>query len=225
MWVLGLETATPVCAVALWPGAGEAAEIRVPLKNRHAERLAGYIELLMRECELDYATLGGVAVSCGPGSFTGLRIGMAMAKAIATAHGLPIAGVSTPDAIAAQLAPASEKLVVVLPSRRGEVYAAKYRASATGYRRDGEVEAVPVAVFAEWAGSTSHVAGPGVPALMKAVSGDFVTLAPEWWQMSAAPIARLGAERLRAGDGDDLATLEPAYVKGFYTTMKIGSES
>lgn len=225
MWVLGLETATPVCAVALWPGAGEAAEIRVPLKNRHAERLAGYIEVLMRECELGFAELGGVAVSCGPGSFTGLRIGMAMAKGIAAAHGLPIAGVITPDAIAAQLAPASEKLAVVLPSRRGEVYAAMYRATMTGYRREGDVEAVPVAAFAEWAGSYIHIAGPGVPALKNAGVGDFVTLAPEWWRMSAAPVARLGAERLRTGTGDDLATLEPAYVKGFYTTMKVGSES
>jgi len=220
MLVLGIETATPTLALALWQDGVVLAEEKFRLKNRHAEVIAGSIEHMLKTSRVEFEHLTGVAVSLGPGSFTGLRIGMASAKGIAFAHGLPLAGIPTPDAIAAGIAPLSERLAIVLPSRKGEVYAAPYRNLDGAYQREGKIVAVAIDDFANWAKMLDTVAGPGVPALRQTGLEKFFFLPEMHWQISAAAIARLGARRLQAGDADDLAALEPEYVKPFYTTAR-----
>ena len=220
MLVLGIETATPTLALALWQDGEVLAEEKFKLKNRHAEVIAGSIEHVLKTSRVEFEALGGLAVSLGPGSFTGLRIGMACAKGVAFSHRLPLVGIHTPDAIAAGIAPLAERMVVVLPSRKGEVYAAPYRNLDGAFQREGKIAAVAIRDFANWAGMIDTVAGPGVVGLREAGLEKFCYLSEMHWQISAAAIARLGARRILTGDTDDLAALEPEYFKPFYTTAR-----
>lgn len=220
MLVLGIETATPICAVALWSDGHLLAENRCRAKSRHGEIIAGMIEYVFELLQLDTGDLNGVAVSKGPGSFTGLRIGMSMAKALAYSHKIPIVGVSTPDAIASGIAPVADRLAVVLPSRKGEVYAAPYRYLDGFYHREGGIEALPIEEFESWAEKIRYVAGPGIPALIEAGINRKTFLPDIFWEVGAAPVARMGARKLLAGEQDDLSSLEPDYVKPFFTTAK-----
>ncbi len=218
--VLGIETATSTCAVALTRNGNFLAEERFELPRLHGEIIVDMIEGMLQRCSLQTADLTGIAASLGPGSFTGLRIGLSVAKGIAFAHDLPIVGVHTPDAIASAIVPLSDTLIVALPSRRGEVYAAPYRNLDGFYHRSGKIAAVTVEAFTEWAGGTQYIAGPGYPALRKAGLDDFIYLKEKHWRVSAEAVARLGTHKLMMDETDDLDTLEPAYVKAFHTTAQ-----
>lgn len=222
MTILGIETATEVCAVALWRSGQLLGEIRYRRKRVHAELLPAMIEHLLQETQSAFSELDGVAVSIGPGSFTGLRIGLAMAKGIAFSRRLAIVGIQTPDAIASHIVPPAVRLTVVLPSRRGEVYAAPYRNLDGAYHREGKIVALKIEDFAHWAADTTYVAGPGAAALQKAGISAFRYVPENYWEISAAPVARLGARRLIAGDSDPVSALEPEYIKPFFTTSVAG---
>lgn len=221
MLILGIETATATCATALCQDGALLGEIRFKQKKVHAEILSGMVENLMAQCQATFKDLDGIAVSIGPGSFTGLRIGMAMAKGIAFAQNVEIVGIHTPDAIASNIVPDETEIIVVMPSRKGEVYTAKYISLDGAYQRDGQIIAVGITRLPEWAGGAKLVAGPGMHALMKGGLTAFTYLPERFWEMSAAPVARLGARRLMAEGADDLATLEPDYIKSFQTTLAV----
>lgn len=149
MIVLGIETATPLLGVALVDGRGVAGEYSLRRDRAHAERLLELIDAVLGQCGVDRAAVGGVAVSAGPGSFTGLRIGMAAAKAWAFGTGAAFCAVPTLDALAHQAgavgvaagvagaagkagAPAGAgTLCPVINARRGQVYYALYPAGAS----------------------------------------------------------------------------------------------
>ena len=217
MLVLGIETATSTCAVALWDGQ-LVGEIRYKLRARHAEIIAGMARELVQQSNYSFEALEGVAVSLGPGSFTGLRIGMAIAKGMAFAQDIPIAGIHTPDAIAAIIPPPASQIIIAMPSRRGEIYAARYRLLDDVFQREGQIEAVELKSLREWAGEIDLIAGPGMQAVMQANVKGFRFLPEQFWEMTATSVARLGARKLISGECDDLAALEPAYVKAVYTT-------
>ncbi|RME02112.1 MAG: tRNA (adenosine(37)-N6)-threonylcarbamoyltransferase complex dimerization subunit type 1 TsaB [Calditrichaeota bacterium] len=220
MLVLGIETATPTCAVAVWGNGQLVAEQRVKLKNMHAEIIAGMIRQVVQQARCSLEQMSCIAVSKGPGSFTGLRIGLAMAKGIAFARNLPIVGIATLDAIASGIAPVADRIVVALPSRRGEIFAAPYRNLDGQYQREGKITALPIADFRQWSRNIEWVAGPGIAALKEFGIRDKLYLPEIFWEISAAPVARLGARRFLAGEMQDLASLEPEYIKPFYTSAK-----
>jgi tRNA threonylcarbamoyladenosine biosynthesis protein TsaB len=119
--ILGLDTATPATAVAVWSPDGPAVERRddPPPGERpgHASRLLALVD----EVVDDWAAIDRIAVGIGPGGFTGLRIGIATARALAQARDLPLVGVSS---LAALAAPHEARVVAVIDARRGEVFAA-----------------------------------------------------------------------------------------------------
>jgi tRNA threonylcarbamoyladenosine biosynthesis protein TsaB len=119
--ILGLDTATPATAVAVWSPDGPAVERRddPPPGERpgHASRLLALVD----EVVDDWAAIERIAVGIGPGGFTGLRIGIATARALAQARDLPLVGVSS---LAALAAPHEGRVVAVIDARRGEVFAA-----------------------------------------------------------------------------------------------------
>ena len=92
----------------------------------HSKRLLGSIEYIMQHCEMSWYDIDGIAISLGPGSFTGLRIGLATTKGLAMAAGLPLIGVSSLDGLAAQLPYAEHLICSVLDARKKEVYAASF---------------------------------------------------------------------------------------------------
>ena len=133
MIVLGFDTATPATAVALLRDDGRAFEARhdpAPGERPgHAQRLLALIERVMAESELGWDRIGRLAVGTGPGTFTGLRIGVSTARALAQARDLPLVGVSTLRTLAAgarEAMPEAQLVLAVLDARRGEAFAAAW---------------------------------------------------------------------------------------------------
>ena len=136
-FVLGLETAGETCGVAAFAldparrdGAGRVvAEAYVRRPNQHAARLAPLVQTVLDAAGAAPADVAAVALSAGPGSYTGLRIGASLAKGFCEATGAALVAVCSLDALAEAARPAvlaGERLAAVFPSRRGEVYAALY---------------------------------------------------------------------------------------------------
>jgi tRNA threonylcarbamoyladenosine biosynthesis protein TsaB len=127
--ILGFDTATAGTAVALWAPGGPAVERRddpaPDERPTHASRLLVLVEEALAAAGASWDAVERLAVGVGPGGFTGLRIGIATARALAQSRDLPVVGVSSLEALAAG-APGSDPVVAVIDARRGEVFAAAY---------------------------------------------------------------------------------------------------
>lgn len=135
MIVLGIETATPQVGCALGTAEGVLASFHVSRGRRHAETLTPAIAFVCQQAGVRVDEVGVVAVDVGPGLFTGLRVGMAAAKAMAMALRVPMVGLSSLDLLAfpARLSP--RLIVAVVDARRGEVFHALYRQVPGGAQR------------------------------------------------------------------------------------------
>jgi tRNA threonylcarbamoyladenosine biosynthesis protein TsaB len=131
--ILAIETATMCGSVALLSGNRCLAEHSVDTATTHSRRLIQQVAQVMRETETEWQQLDGIAVSLGPGSFTGLRIGLGTAKGLAMATNRPLLGVPTLDGLARQLiAPPASRVCALLDARKNEVYAAFYACNPEG---------------------------------------------------------------------------------------------
>ena len=139
--ILGLDTATPATVVAVLPEHGEPVELRhdPPPGERpgHARELLALVRQALEAVGADYPDVRRIGVGVGPGTFTGLRIGVATARALAQATGAEVAAVSTLQALAAAAA-TDRAVLAVLDARRGEAYAAAFH--------DGERLLGPIAI-------------------------------------------------------------------------------
>ncbi|MPZ70147.1 MAG: tRNA (adenosine(37)-N6)-threonylcarbamoyltransferase complex dimerization subunit type 1 TsaB [Actinobacteria bacterium] len=135
MLVLGIETSTPQASVAIGSEQGVIASAMVSRGASYNEFLLPAIRFCLDEAGLDYRNLGGVAVSLGPGLFTGMRVGVATAKALAQALSVPICGMPSLDLVAYEVRYSSKTICVALDARRGEVFTAFYRPSPGGIQR------------------------------------------------------------------------------------------
>lgn len=123
---LGIDTATPFLALALWsPEHGTLARFTERLERDHAKRLLGELGTLLKDAGLTKRHIVGVGVGLGPGSYTGLRVGVAAARGLARGLGVPLGGGSTLAAVAAGVLTkeSSDEAVIALDARRGNVYA------------------------------------------------------------------------------------------------------
>jgi tRNA threonylcarbamoyladenosine biosynthesis protein TsaB len=129
---LAFDTATPATAVAVWAPDGPAVERRDDPgpgeRPRHAERLLALAEAALADAGATWADVERLAVGIGPGGFTGLRLGVATARALAQGRGLPVVGVSSLEALAEPVA--APTVAAVIDARRGEVFAAAWEAGA-----------------------------------------------------------------------------------------------
>ncbi|MDG2111343.1 MAG: tRNA (adenosine(37)-N6)-threonylcarbamoyltransferase complex dimerization subunit type 1 TsaB [Actinomycetota bacterium] len=138
MLILGIETATQQVGVAIGGHEGVIASFHCSRDRRHAETLAPAIRFLCDQAKVELDDIGAVAVDIGPGLFTGLRVGLATAKAIAHARRIPMVGISSLD-LAAFPARFTDRLVVsMIDARRGEVFYATYRRVPGGIQRVSE---------------------------------------------------------------------------------------
>ena len=217
--ILAIETSTPVCAAALVQTGRLLAEINVQTGNTHSERLMPQLERLFLLAGADRAELAALAVSIGPGSFTGLRIGLTTAKTLAYAWGKPIVGVPTLEALAYGCPCADGWVAALLDAQKGRVYRAIYRWQAGRLFEISPVEIAPAAaVVAELAALPAPVMVVGESvrehlALLDATHGRVVA-APEAALMPrAAAVAMLGYEKWRQGAAVRPEELNPFYVR------------
>jgi len=135
MLILGIDTATQQVGCAIGGHEGVIASFQCARGRRHAEILTPAIEFVCRQSRLELQDMGVVAVDIGPGLFTGLRVGVATAKAIAHALRVPMIGVSSLDLVAFAVRYTPRLIVAVLDARRGELYYAFYRQVPGGVQR------------------------------------------------------------------------------------------
>ena len=201
MIVVGMDTATPSTVAGLLLADDRVLEARddpdAPSRGDHAARLLVLVEGLLRQAGIGWDGVGRIAVGAGPGGFTGLRIGIATARALAQATGIPLVPVSSLAALAAGAAAEQPGgVAAVLDARRGEVFAAVYR--------DGEELLAPAALAP--AALAERVLGLDVP--VRAVGDGAVRFRPELegagiavpadglpvHRIAAGPLCRLGRE-------------------------------
>jgi tRNA threonylcarbamoyladenosine biosynthesis protein TsaB len=218
MRVLGIETATWTAGVGLVVDGEIVAE-----RSRHAERGTHAVSLLplvedvlaAGACTVD--DLDVVAVSCGPGSFTGLRVGLSVAKGLACAAGARLVGVPTLEALAKTAADRRGHICAALDARRGEVYAACFVAGPDGWRRLTADTLTTAGELVASLPASGVVIGDAVDAygdLFRERLGAGVTLLPfDSHGPRGGVVAMLGWERARSGDFDDLHALEPFYIR------------
>jgi tRNA threonylcarbamoyladenosine biosynthesis protein TsaB len=219
--VLGIDTATWTASVGVCADGRTIAERSLPSQGSHGFSLMPLIAEVLREAELTAADLGGVAVSIGPGSFTGLRIGLATAKGIAFANGVALAGVRTLPALA-QAAEVPDGLVCpILDARKGEVYTALIEM----HRGEGLLRHAEVAIGVDrWLAMLGDRActfvGDAVDIVRPHARRGWSLLPFARFHPRGAIIAALGWRRLDRGDADDLASLEPLYVRPSEAELK-----
>lgn len=215
--LLALETATPLASVALVRGEALLAERSLSHERPVSAELLPALAELLDAAGVTLAAVDAFAVSIGPGSFTGLRVGLASLKGLAFGSGRPAVAVSTLEALAAGAPPGETPLATLLDAQRGEVYGALWERGAAGlrllvpeglYRLEELAGQLPASVCLLGDGALLHAAwlrerlGPG------AIGAGPAHAAPR-----AAEVAALGRRRLAEGEGVDAASLVPRYLR------------
>ena len=172
------------------------------------------VDRVLADCGLAPADLDGLAVSVGPGSFTGLRVGLATVKALAMALDLPVAAVPTLDALASRLPFADAPVCPILDARKAEVYLSLYRWSGDGMTRVWDYMGLPPEAAAARLEAPVILSRDGIEACRPWLDrlGDGIRIAPAAQRLpSAAAVATLGRAVLASGAGVDAETLAPLY--------------
>jgi tRNA threonylcarbamoyladenosine biosynthesis protein TsaB len=214
--LLAIDTATRQISLALHDGASVVAESTWRTTNNHTMELAPNTALMLRRAGLEPGHLQGVAVALGPGSYTGLRIGLGLAKGLALAHTLPLVGVPTFEILMRAQSPRDEQVIAVITAGRGRISAQAYRWAKRGWTPAGETHVLDWAALAADIGEPTYlcgeVDGAGIEQLRKLKVK--VTLAsPAQSLRRAGYLAEIGWERLKASPPlmDDPNTLAPIY--------------
>jgi len=220
--VLALETATTVCGAAVLAPGGEPVEEVLHEPRVHAERIMTLVDRALERAGLRARNLDGVAVSIGPGSFTGLRIGLSVAKGLCWSLGIPLAAVPTLRALAAGVNGRAPAILAALAARRGEVYCQMFRSGPELPEPSEEPRTMRLdECAAALAAGGIIVTGEAAAAIAALASpGGLLVASDTEARCSPAAVARLGARMLAAGGAADLSRLEPLYLMEFRTTAR-----
>jgi len=213
MNLLAFETSTEACSVALWRD-GEVRERFEVAPRRHAELALPWADALLAEAGIARAQLDAIAVGRGPGAFTGVRLGVAIAQGIALALDRPVLPVPTLLALAAQAA--DGRVLAAIDARMGEVYLGAFAREGDGWRAlQAEAVGAPDAIALPdgdgWAGvGTGFDAAGGA---LRARLGARLARVDAAALPHAADVARLGAAMFARGEAVPPERLEPAYLR------------
>ncbi|MBM4346955.1 MAG: tRNA (adenosine(37)-N6)-threonylcarbamoyltransferase complex dimerization subunit type 1 TsaB [Deltaproteobacteria bacterium] len=218
MKVLGIDTSTRCGSVGLIDQRGIISEYLLNIPITHSERLLEIINDLLRESRCPMQDLNGWAISLGPGSFTGLRIGISTIKGLAYATQKPVAGVSSIDVLASQISPTPFLICPILDARKGEVYTAFYRYDEANLlqRRSDYLAMKPEDLVKNIKEKTIFV-GDGTKTYEDYLRESLSSLAlfpnPSLHLPHGSTVAGLGSELLRKGEVLELKTFTPIYVR------------
>ncbi len=218
MKILGIETSTVMGSVAIVEDQELLRERRWKTEEGHAERLMEELDRLLEELSISIKALDGFAVTIGPGSFTGLRVGLATVKGLAMATQRPVIPVSTLEALARNVSSPLHPVCPLLDARREEVYAALFRQDEKGQwiRLLPDQVITPGDLLKQLSGPTIF-AGEGAvryQALIQQGMGEKASFAPAETQWpSAAIVAQLGLTRLLRGETAQAKEITPLYLR------------
>jgi len=212
--LLAIDTSTRTAGVALYDGVQVVAETVWVNHGNHTIHLAPVLENTLQRCGIKAARLQVLAVALGPGSFTALRIGLALAKGLAFARGLPLIGIPTLDFLARAQPLQDYPLVTVLRSGRGRLAVGHYRVKDDAWKPSGELEVLTVMELSEKIKQPTLVCGEltGEERRLLARKRVNVILAsPAQSFRRPSYLAELGWQRWEEGEVNDPATLSPIY--------------
>ena len=220
--ILCLETATPVCSVALNENCCTIAMRETEGQNAHSEKITNFIREVMEMANIGYSQLDAVAVSKGPGSYTGLRIGVSTAKGICYAADLPLMAIDTLEAMAygmkvklgSQISD-NDLLIPMIDARRMEVYAAVFDANL---HKINDTAALVIDENSFEDLQKEHrlwLFGDGAPKLKKVFENQPNISIIDGFKPSAAYMLPLVDKALKEKDFVDVAYFEPFYLKDF----------
>ncbi|MBT6154599.1 MAG: tRNA (adenosine(37)-N6)-threonylcarbamoyltransferase complex dimerization subunit type 1 TsaB [Planctomycetaceae bacterium] len=215
MNILGIDTSGREGSLALRCD-GRCTDERALAKTgrRHAQTLVAEIDSLVRESGLDFTDLDGVAVSIGPGSFTGLRVGVTCAKTLAWATGCHVAAVDTLRVIAQRAPDDVDNIHVISDAQRGELFVGRYVRGEDGlFVRVGEIEISAAAKWCDQRTPDCVVTGPGLEKYADGFASSVRLLESEQRLPSASIVARFGEQQICVEETADLWSLEPLYLR------------
>ena len=220
VFILAIDTSTKAGSVALLRDTSMLSVLSDTSDEPYSSRLFRHLDLILQEQAVQIAQIDLYAVSAGPGSFTGLRVGLTAVKGWAEVFGKPIAPVSSLEAVAAQAHCEETLLAPVMDARRGQVFAGLYERTSAGLRRRGDDVVMPISEFLDLARSEAADAPVAfvtpTPQVLRPALDQSVFRSSPVEQVSAvlAPsIGRLGWERAQRGDLVDALTLDANYVR------------
>ncbi len=215
MKYLGLETSTRACSVAVSDEATLLAEMTVAGQDRPSDQMMPAVQQVLAAAGLVLADLDGVAVSAGPGSFTGIRVGVTAAKTLAYTLGKPVTAVSSLDVLAANVPAPRWPLWVLVDARKEKLYAARYEISENEWpSRAGEEQLVALDQLLPQLTGEVVILGDGLvrygAAIQQALGARCHPLPPALWVPRASAVCRLAAQY--PVPAPDVHALAPHYL-------------
>lgn len=219
-YILNIETATRNCSVAIAKD-GETILCKeiAELGYSHAEKLHVFIEEILNECEISFQDLKAIAVSKGPGSYTGLRIGISAAKGFCYALGIPLIAIDTLAILAHQAQVESGIIIPMIDARRMEVYSAIFDSNYIKLR-DVKAEIITTDSFAENSEKIYFIGDCQEKCQSVLTKGNFNFLSDVIFP-SAKEMSVLSFEKFTKNQFEDVAYFEPFYLKDFMMTTSI----
>lgn len=217
--LLSIETSTKNCSVAL---SKEGAILSLKEENNggysHAEQLHVFIEEILQEHHLKVNNLDAIAVGKGPGSYTGLRIGVSTAKGLAYAANIPLIAIDTLKALAKKAPVTSQDLIVpMIDARRLEVYTAIYNANLEEVQKVNALIVEPTSFETELQSKNLYFLGDGAEKCKEIIQHPNANFIDNTFP-SAKEIATLAEEKYKQQLFEDVAYFEPFYLKDFVVT-------
>jgi tRNA threonylcarbamoyladenosine biosynthesis protein TsaB len=217
--ILSINTSTKQFSLAVMHDEIVVGEYLLSTGFGHFRELMPSLDDLLSRTTLAARQLEGIAVALGPGSFTGIRAGMSVAKGLCQGLDIPIAGIPTLSALASQMPFVKEDICALVTSRRGELFAALFRWDITHrLTRITEDTCIKMADIVSLIRGRTIFIGNDFPAqgpLITQQIGDKGLLAPaHLWGLRASSVGALGLKRLKRGDLDSLSELAPIYLRG-----------
>ncbi len=225
MLVLGIETSTLQGSIALMSERGLVSEYTLNVEATHSERLLPAINRLFNDLNLDIQGIDGISVALGPGSFTGLRIGISTAKGLSFASGKPVVGVPTLEALAWNLPFCPYWVCPILDARKKEVYCAIFRFKGNELVTLVEAQVLSPTALIPLVQEPTVFLGDGlIPygEIIKEILRDKAIFAPLAKRgPSAANVAELGLRKLQQGERAEPASLVPIYIRPSEAELKL----
>ena len=234
MYILAIDSATPVAGLALLKDQKVIREEFINFKKTHSETLMPGIDQVLRDCEVAADDLAAIAVTVGPGSFTGLRIGLATAKGLSMACGKPLIGISTLDVLAQNIVFSESLVCPLLDARKQEVYTAFYDTTEDIPRRLTKDIACSPQDMANQARNLAKTTGKHHITLLGDGFYPYEDFFREYFQEDlqvapgplmlprAAALGSLAWRRAINNDFDDTFSLRPVYVRLSEAEYRLG---
>lgn len=222
MYILNIETSTRNCSVTLAKN-GETIVCKeiAELGYSHAEKLHLFIEEIISEAKINFSDLNAIAVSKGPGSYTGLRIGVSAAKGLSFALDIPLISIDTLKSLAMQVSVENGLIIPMIDARRMEVYSAIFDNKFSKIR-DVEAQILDENSFFE-IDKAIYIIGDSSEKAKTILTNNNIIYLDEIQFPSAKQMSLLSFEKFQNNDFEDVAYFEPFYLKDFLiATSKIG---